>query len=237
MRMTGRSSDELVRGAYAPAEAGRIAQLAPRRVRRWLAGYDFKPQRGDLRHSGPLFPREHAADEVALTFMDLIEVLYVRAFLRFGVSMHRVKLVHREAREEFGTGHPFAVKRFETDGTSIFMRFMQAGSVRVEDRYKRQMVEHVVFDPLMKRIDYLSDLRDAAAVRYWPLGRETPVVVDPRYAFGEAVVAKSFVPTRVLFEAHRANATTQRITGWYKVDADEVRAAVEYEKSLLPAAA
>jgi uncharacterized protein (DUF433 family) len=90
----------------------------------------------------------------------------------------------------------------------------------------------------MKKIDYVSDAGNAEAVRYWPLGREMPVMVDPRYGFGEAVVAQSFVPTRVIYAAHRKGETTQRIAGWYGVERAEVRAAVEFEEMLRrPAAA
>jgi uncharacterized protein (DUF433 family) len=234
--MSAQTLAELGRGAYATAEAGSIAQLEPRRVRRWLEGYDFKSRAGERRHSGPLIPRDGRGG--TLTFMDLVEILYVRGFLRFGVSMPKIKVVHREARDQFGTPHPFAVKRFETDGRSIFYRFMAVGAERLEDRHRQQMVNRVVFDPLMKKIDYVSDAGDAEAHRYWPLGRDTPVFVDPRYGFGEAVVARSFVPTRVIYQAHQRGATTQRIAGWYQVDAAEVRAAIDLEELLRrPAAA
>jgi uncharacterized protein (DUF433 family) len=220
---------KLTRGAYGVPEAARVAHLQPTRVRRWLGGYDFKSQKGERRHSDPVFPREHEGAKLALTFMDLIEVLYVSAILAHGVSMHTVRLVHREARDEFKVRHPFAIKRFETDGRTIFHRFVEAGAEHLVDRKRFQTAFTIVVDPLMKKVDYHDLTQDAA--RYWPLGRTRPVMIDPGRSFGEPVVT-SGVPTRVLYNARRGGDPKERIARWYSVSVDEVVAAIEFEKSL-----
>ena len=96
-----------------------------------------------------------------------------------------------------------------------------------------QFVERHVFDPLMKRFDY--DALTEEAARYWPLGRDKPVMLDPGRSFGEAIV-NSGVPTRVLHAAHLSGDSKPRIARWYGVDVDEVTAAIVYEESLARAA-
>jgi uncharacterized protein (DUF433 family)/DNA-binding transcriptional MerR regulator len=218
----------LSRGIYAPGDAARLAHLDIQRLRRLLAGYTFRAKGGARRRAPPVFPRDDASG-AALTFDDLIEVLYVKGFRDHGVSMQHIRKVHDEARREFANNHPFATKQFETDGRRIFRRFVQLGKERVEDARLKQQVERVVFDPLMKTIDHDSITKDATT--YWPLGRGTLVMLDPRYAFGEPVVSKSHVPTRVLHEAAR-NSSRQTVARWYKVSLEEVDAAVAYEESL-----
>ena len=216
----------LSRGIYAPSDAARLAHLDVQRLRRLLAGYTFRSKGGTKRRAPPVFLRAHAS---ALTFDDLIEVLYVKGFRDHGVSMQEIRKVHDAARVDFGSNHPFATKQFETDGRKIFRRFVHLGKERLEDVRRKQLVERVVFDPLMKTIDHDAISNDATA--YWPLGHDTPVMLDPRYAFGEPVVSKSHVPTRILHEAAR-NSSPQTVARWYRVSVEEVAAAIAYEQSL-----
>lgn len=219
----------LSRGVYAPSDAARLAHLDVQRLRRLLAGYSFRAKSGAQRRSPPVFRRQNAGTSAALTFDDLIEILYVKGFRDHGVSMQEIRAVHDEASREFAVSHPFATKQFETDGRRIFRRFVHLGKESVEDVRLKQQVERVVFDPLMKSIDHDALTKDATM--YWPMSRSKPVVLDPRYAFGEPVVARSHIPTRVLAQA-AANSSKQTVARWYKVTIDEVDAAIAYEHSL-----
>ncbi len=228
--MSGRTQP-LARGVYTASDAARFAHLDVQRLRRLLAGYSFRVKSGAKRRSPPVFPRANTGTSAALTFDDLIELLYVKGFRDQGVSMQEIRKVHREARRELGGTHPFATKQFETDGRRIFRRFAHLGREHLEDARLKQQVERVVFDPLMKSIDHDAITRDA--MTYWPMGPETPVMLDPRYAFGEPVVSRSHVPTRVLHQAARSS-SRQTVARWYKVSLEEVDAAIAYEASLAP---
>jgi uncharacterized protein (DUF433 family) len=218
----------LSRGVYAASEAARVAHLDVQRLRRLLAGYSFRAK-GGKRRAPPVFPRDNAGSSAALTFDDLIEVLYVKGFRDHGVSMQEIRKVHDEARRELGGNHPFATKSFETDGRRIFRRFVHLGKERLEDARLKQQVERVVFDPLMKSIDHDAITKDAST--YWPMGHDGLVMLDPRYAFGEPVVSVAHVPTRVLYQASR-NSSRQTVARWYRVSPEEVDAAIAYEASL-----
>ena len=225
------TTNEPNRGVYPAAEAARIAHLGPRRVSRWLGGYTYALRDGSARDSKPVFPRLHGGESIALTFADLIELLYVKHFVDQGVTMPWVKRLHEEARAEFGVAHPFAAKRFETDGKSIFHRFIHEGRERLEDRKRMQIVERTVFNPLMRRIDH--DVVTEAASLYWPMGKNRLIVLDPMRSFGEPIVARSHVPTRVLFAAVRKGGEPRtRVAKWYGVTPAEVDAAIAYEESL-----
>jgi hypothetical protein len=93
------------------------------RIRRWVEGYSYKSRAGDERQSSPLFRRERGGSERIFTFIDLVEILFVKTFLDQSVSMRTIRLVQKEAAEEFKVRHPFRMKRFETDGETILERF------------------------------------------------------------------------------------------------------------------
>jgi hypothetical protein len=203
------------RGIYLPAQAARLAQLDDGRVRRWIRGYDLTGRDGAKRHSAPLFRRQHEGARLALTFLDLVEVLFVKAFLDQGVSIHTVRLVQREAAVEFGVRHPFCVKRFETDGETIVMRHRDdAGMERMADRKRKQWLFVEVFNPLLKTLDYAGIEQEAQ--RWWPMGKDMPIVLDPKRSFGQAIVSKANVPTATIYAAHRARESEEQIADWYE---------------------
>ena len=87
----------------------------------------------------------------------------------------------------------------------------------------------VVFNPLLRQLDY--DQVTGDAIRWWPLGKARPVVVNPRLSFGAPVTAQSSVPTRVLYAAHAAGEPPEAIADWHRAPLDEVLAAIEFERA------
>jgi uncharacterized protein (DUF433 family) len=221
-------------GIYPAGEAARLAELEPQRLRRWMAGYTFRGRMGERRASSPVFKNEaqHEGQRLVLSFLDLIEACFVKVFLDRGVSLHTIRIVAQEAEVMFKTTHPFCVKKFETDGETILARLRDEqadGGERLLDLKRKHFVFPAVFNPLLKTLDYDTS---GDAIRWWPRGKGTPVVLDPQRAFGAAIVERSCVPTRALFDAHTAGETSESIAKWFRVDLDEVRAAIAFEKSL-----
>ena len=82
----------------------------------------------------------------------------------------------------------------------------------------------------LKVIEFSKD----EVTRLWPLGKDKPVVLDPRRALGAATGARSGVPTRVLYGASLAGEHPEAIADWYDVELDEVRAAIQFERLVAP---
>jgi hypothetical protein len=65
-------------------------------VQRWLFGYEFKNRDGDESYSPPLWTTEHAGREIdAIGFHDLLELRFVKAFRRHGVSQQAIRVPWR----------------------------------------------------------------------------------------------------------------------------------------------
>jgi uncharacterized protein (DUF433 family) len=213
-------------------------QLEPQRLRRWVAGYTYRGRAGERRSSSPVFKNQARQDgqHLVLSFLDLIEARFVRIFFDHGVSLHTIRLVAREAEAMFKTTHLFCVKKFETDGETILARLRderEDGSERLLDLKRKHLVFPVVFNPLLKTLDYDTS---GGAIRWWPRGEQTPIVLDPQRAFGAAIVERS-CPPGALFDANRAGETPENIAKWFRVELDEVRAAIAFEKARLDALA
>jgi uncharacterized protein (DUF433 family) len=222
---------QLGTGVYTAPEAARLVGLRPERVRRWTAGYSYTAG-GEVRASSPIFKRDLPAIEgrVALSFHDLVEVLFVRQFLTTGVSMPTIRQAAIDAAEMLKTAHPFSMREFATDGQEIFRRYIDdAGVERMLTMGRnKQTVFTQVIAPLLRELEYA--LEPQQAVRWWPLGRDKSVIVDPRRNLGEPTVADYGVPTRILFGAHVAGESVDAIADWYEVPIERVRDAIAFEQ-------
>lgn len=229
------ATDSLVGvGLYTIPEAARLARIPAARLRRWVRGYSYRV--GDeTHHSGPVWrPQLPAIDQsIALGFLDLIEARFVNAFLAYGVSLPAVRLASERARELFNKDHPFATRRFRTDGRGIFAEITATdakGEPKLLDLIRSQFAFHTVVSPsLYAGLDFSDDDR---VLRWYPVRRSKMVVLDPQRAFGRPILRREGVPTEVLTNAARVERSLERAARWYDVPVSAVRAAVAFEGTL-----
>ena len=103
-------------GLYTISEASRLTGVSRGRIRRWLRGYHYRSRQKSYT-SRPLWrgqwePIDHT---LALGFLDLIEIRFVDAFRRVGVSWATLRGANERAQEMFGGSHPFCTNRFVTE--------------------------------------------------------------------------------------------------------------------------
>ncbi len=118
-------ADPLDIPTYTPTIAARLARLSKGRVRRWLRGheYSYMPAGSEVverRISAPLVKREGTSDSHYASFLDLVDLLFVKNFLKYGVTLKRLRLALEEARRLLGSNH-FAHERFWTDGRNVYL--------------------------------------------------------------------------------------------------------------------
>lgn len=224
-------------GVYTVPEAARLTGVPARRIKRWLTGYTFKDKEGGPHTSPPLWKRQiDSPDSVALSFRDLLEIRFVDAFRRHGVQWIAIRTAAQRAAEIIHDSHPFSTKRFKTDGRSIFAEILQAtGEESLLDLVKSQYELKQIVDPFLFEGLEFSEL-GIEPVRWWPLGRERRVVIDPERSFGQPVVDPESVPTAVLARAFRAEGSVEAVARWFKVAEEAVEDAVEFETKLAAAA-
>ena len=68
--------------------------------------------------------------------------------------------------------------------------------------------------------------------RWWPLTHKRLVVIDPQRRFGQPIVVKEGLPTRLLARAVANEGSAASVAWWYEATEQAVRDAVEYETSL-----
>jgi uncharacterized protein (DUF433 family)/DNA-binding transcriptional MerR regulator len=239
-RPESREPDALSRGAYSATEGLRLLNFnrgpAPVRhvsrntVARWLRGYDFETDEGSG-HSEPLWRPDYFNDDelIELSFRDLIELRFVKAFRDIGLSLPTIRECYQRAADEVHDERPFSTQKFRTDGKTIFLEITEGiQEAKLVDLRRRQNVFRTIVEPSLKDLEF-----DASAVARWfPLGTaRKSIVVDPARAFGRPV-SDSGVPTEVLARAVEIEGSPRRVSFLYKVSAAEVRDAVMFERKL-----
>lgn len=231
IELTGR--DHLTRPAYSATEAGRLAGLAAGRVRRWLRGYEYAY--GDAVRGQPPVLQGRPVGTSYASFLDLVDLLFVKQFLDYGVSLQKVRRALDEARGLLGTDH-FARQTFFTDGGSIFLRLQEGdaadrGDAILELMSGGQWVIAPVIRELAQQIEFESP--KGLAKRWYPLGRSRPVVLDPMVAYGAPSIAGRGVKTTNIHDLFVAEGESlASVRAWWGLSDDEIQAAVDFERQL-----
>ncbi|APR34621.1 DUF433 domain-containing protein [Paraburkholderia sp. SOS3] len=222
-------------GLYTFHEAARLTKIPLRDIRRWLDGYSYRDRTYASVSVAPLWETELATDSIdGIGFHDLLEVRFVHAFRKHGVSLQAIRLASQKARELFETDYPFTSRQFRTDGRTIFASAMEAtGETELLDLVKQQYAFRKIIEPsLYSGIEFD---KDQLASRWYPAPRSKAVVLDPSIAFGKPVVTAGSVRTSILHDAVAVEGDKHFVAKLYEVPVSAVEAAVAFEESLAAA--
>jgi uncharacterized protein (DUF433 family) len=73
---------------------------------------------------------------------------------------------------------------------------------------------------------------DEMPARWWPMGQQGTVVIDPTRSFGQPIVSDGGVPTTVLADAVEAEGSIAKVALLFRLPQYSVRAALRFEKRL-----
>ncbi len=207
-------------GVYPIPVAARIVGVPPRRIRYWLDADDG------------LVARRYSREEETVSFLELMELMFIQMFRIEDVSLQTIRKAAETAGRRFRTNYPFAVRRFDTDGKTIFGTLLRDSDNReiVEDLKRGQYVFKQVMRPFFKNLEYGKQ----EAMRYWPLSKNGRIVLDPERRFGQPIDSSTGVPTKTLYEAVVAGSgqDTATVAEWFDVPQKAVEQAVAFEQSL-----
>jgi uncharacterized protein (DUF433 family) len=209
-------------GLYSIAEASRLLGVDAAKMRRRI-------ETGEQSIQGYFEPSERS-----LSFLELMELHFIKTFREYGIPWPAIRQAMAAAAIKFHAPHPFCIKRFVKDGTSVFAGLnnehgANRGGVPTEKH--GQFVLDDVMRPLLKKLEYRGT---DEVVRYWPRERDGRIVLDPCRCFGKPIDAETGVPTSAICDASTAanGQDAATVARWLGIPESAVDAAVEFEKSL-----
>jgi uncharacterized protein (DUF433 family) len=222
---------------YNPAYAGKLVNLSPGRVKRWLQGYNYSYISGEINiitgHKGPVIKRPETELPNYATFLDLIDLLFVKQFLNYGISLQRIRKALNEAEQLIGGNH-FAQRSFFTDGKNIYMQVKNYADALLELLSSGHWVISEFIKELAHQIDF--DEPSGFARRWFPLGPEGLVVLDPKISFGKPTIIGKNIPTASIFDFYLGERNrVNKVCEWLNISKEEVYAAINFESNLIAA--
>ena len=203
---------------YKVADAARYLGTHPRTVSAWHNG------------NAPVLPGHMSRKP--LSYLELVETAFVNFFRRAGVTMPRIRRARDYIASRFTTEAPLAAYQFKTEGMHILMDYNQFdpdSNVRWEPRVVvTDQMGQLGWSDLMGEVFSAFDYEEDLAIRWYPAGRESLVVIDPRVSFGAPVVQG--LPTWVIKGRVRAGEQILEIVDDFGISEKAVRDALDFER-------
>jgi hypothetical protein len=214
---------------YSITEAAAFIARPTSTVRRWAIGHS-REHRGQRRRDEPLIQVDGViGEQVLLSFLNLLELRFLASY-RQRAPLQSIRRALDFTGRELGVDRPLLSLDFKVHGKSLFFRF----AAEAQDPYltnaseRGQLAWPDALDKFIETVDY--DETEKSAYRWWPLGRDEPVIVDTRLNGGRPSTARSGVRTNAI-AVHRIDGLDVPAIV-YDVGADEVevRAALRFER-------
>jgi uncharacterized protein (DUF433 family) len=165
-----------------------------------------------------------------ISFLQLIEIVVVAQFRRGKrpVQLDRLRRAHAFARDRFQLPYPFASLSLREFGGHVLHEFDEAnphGPALALDVGGQWAIPGFVTQAL-DRVDFSE--ADRLAERWFPAGREAPIVLDPRIGAGRLTVLGSGVTVDTIYQRFLAGETIELLASDYDLDAAAIQEAIRY---------
>jgi uncharacterized protein (DUF433 family) len=222
----------LGKGVYPITTAAKILKMDQGTLRRWIKGYTYYKNM-ECHSKKPLLNTEFAYDpnDVIISFLDLTELLFINKFIKYGISVQKIRKAAITASNLLNTSHPFAIKKMFTDGKSIFVKIAQKDNdSSLLDLLTKQYQFEKISEPLL--YECMDFNKNDYAEKWWPLGKNKDIVLDPARNMGQPILNKFNVKTELIYDLFNTNHSIEEISDWYELDKNSINAAISYEKGL-----
>ncbi len=217
--------------AYGLSEAAHYLRIPLATLRSWVRGR-YYPTEAGRKYFQPVITLPDPKLGT-LSFVNLVEAHVLDAIRReHHVPLPNVRSAVNYVQKQFGSRHPLAEQKFETDGVNLFVsRFGKLVSASEEG----QLAMRELIKAHLRRIEH-----DAAgfAVRLYPFTRKHEldqpkiIVIDPFVSFGRPTIAGTGITTSVLAERYKAGDSMDALARDYGCERAQVEEAVRCELAL-----
>jgi uncharacterized protein (DUF433 family) len=208
-------------GIYTIPEIGRILRLPYQRVNYWINKY-WDNELGEILQGKYSWTIDNTR---AVSFHTLIEFFVFFHLSEVGVRPKEVLNAHIELSKVFNTPFPFAqkniLKNIRTTGRNIFLETKQ-GIISL-DGTKQFKIEFI--RGFYRNLEFNNEL---IASRFWPLGKEKSILIDPRRQFGHPVLGSTNIYPETIYNLYKAGEPIDFLAFAYEIDPKIISDAIDY---------
>jgi len=225
------SRDPFKEPIYYSSEVARFVKITPTRVARWLKGYEYIYSAQRVSKPPVIKQKDKTyVYEGYASFYDLIELLFIKNFLAYGISLQKLRKAFDEAKEILEVSH-LAHQVFFTDGKYICL-FILTEDVLLELLSGGQLAIKNIIEELAHQIDF--DKVTKLACRWYPPEGNNIVVLDPLVSFGKPVIRNKGITTENVYDLYIAEGEKAKpVCSWFDLTQEELRAAINFQTQLV----
>ncbi len=127
--------------------------------------------------------------------------------------------------KELQTRYPFASYRLLVNRKQIL--YGLEDNIWVHADKSNQIVIHKMIEVFFKKIDFAGD---ELAQRFWPLGKDHDIVVDPHHQFGQPVIKGTNINATTPFSMYESGEPITTISILYDLREGQVNDAIAFCK-------
>jgi uncharacterized protein (DUF433 family) len=179
--------------------------------------------------------RADATGRDIVTWGEFVEAAYLREYRRRSVPLRRLRQFIAALRDELRLPHALATKQpFIAAGYRLVLELEErtnlAGELRpiVIDPTDGQLVLSYPAEAFLDKVEF-AETGDMPALRWFPAGKRSPVVVDPEMSGGAPTVRG--IRTEALAELAADGLSVAALADDYGLSEAELRQALAYEWS------
>ena len=211
-------------GIYTIPEASNILNLPKDIIRRWIKNYwelrfienysdeNLKYTWGESRNK-------------AFNFFTLVEIIAVFSLRKIGISFNKIKIAHNQMIKLLNTPYPFATSKLMSDGGMIFWDYDESIFIDLDRTLQLSLKE--IIEPFCKKLDFCQSTN--LAERYWPLGKNHTIVVDPHHCFGQPTIFGTNISTHSILKIYSSGESQECIKTIYDLRTNQIEDALSYE--------
>ena len=217
--------------SYSMAEISRLVGVKPWTVRRYLQGYEY-----DYINSRTIQPpvvKDDTKDKTKYaSFLDLIDLIFVREFMRRGFGLPTLRKALDEAREWLGTRHLARSVFFTSGNKEIILELPKDGCmIKLLTGGQSEMPQIVKM--LSDKLEFEDVTGYGFVKRWYPRGEQGLIVIDPRISFGRPTLKGRAVPTHNIYDLYLGEKKKiAPVSNWFRIPAPEIDAAIKFEQHL-----
>lgn len=208
-------------GIYPINEVASILKLPYYKVNRWIDSYwdgEFSKE----------FENKYSwkvDGSKAINFYTLIELFVMMRISETGVKPKQILLAHQSLTKRTGHPYPFALKQMlegiRTDGKTIFLSINDF-TVSLNGTHQINLDFIEIF---FKKLDFDAD---ELATRFWPLGKDRAIVIDPGRKLGAPIIDGRNIYPETLYNHVKAGDPIPYLAHIYDLTESEIQDALEY---------
>jgi uncharacterized protein (DUF433 family) len=213
---------QLGSGIYTIPDISKLLDLPQAKVRRYLN--EYWDERLGKKFFNETYSWSIGNNIKAVNFYTLIELYTCFHLQELGVSIKQILKSRNAIAKDLHMPYPFANAKLLSDGKKIWYEFKDS-IVKADGSKQTDFVEFI--REFADKIDFNSH---KIAEKFWPAGKNSNIVVNPRHQFGQPIIEGTNINAEVIYSMYESGEPIDSLSIIYDLTSKQVNDAILFYK-------